>query len=76
MVQIDKEVEIHKSKAEKRKDAIEWRNLISIKDEEEESSSSSMLMYILDSEWEDSNVPSHQSPTIMIHDVTLPMHME
>ena len=48
MVQIDKEAERQKSKLEKRKDTIEWRNPIRIKDSEEGSSSSSMLMYSLD----------------------------
>ena len=59
MIQIDKEADIQKSKVEKRKDAIEQRNLIRIKDEEEESSSSSMSMYIFYSDGIDSNVPSH-----------------
>jgi len=33
-------------------------------------------MYNLDSNGEYSNVPSHQSPTIIIHDAPLPIHME
>ena len=53
MIQIDKEVEIHKSKVEKIKVAIEQGNLIRIEDEEEKSSSSSMSMYNLDSDRED-----------------------
>ena len=77
MVQIDKEEEIQKAKIEKIKSIIERRNIIRIEDdEEEESSSSSMSMYILDSDIEDSDVPSHQSPTIIIHDAPLPMHLE
>ena len=36
MVQIDKEAKIQKSKSVKRKDVVEWRNLIRIEDEEEE----------------------------------------
>ena len=48
MVQIDKEVERQKSKSEKRKTIIEWRNPIRIEDCEEESSSSYMSMYNLD----------------------------
>ena len=76
MVQIDKEAEIQKSKAEKRKAAIEHSNLIRIKDEEEESSSSSMSMYNLDSYGENSDVPSHRSPTVIILDAPLPMHLE
>ena len=47
-----------------------------IKDEEEESPSSSISMYILDSNKEDSNVPSHQSHTIIPHDAPLPMHLD
>ena len=61
MVQIDKQAEIQKFKAEKRKASIERRNLIRIEDEEEESSSSSMLMYSLDSDGEDSYVPLNRS---------------
>jgi hypothetical protein len=74
MVQIDKEVEIQKSKSEKRKATVEWRNIIRIEDEEEESSSTSMLMYSLDSDGDDSNVPSHQYPIVIIHDAPFPMH--
>ena len=76
MTRIDKEVEIQKAKEEKNKVAIEWRNLIRIEDEEEESSSSSMSMYILDLDKEDSNMLSHRSPTVIVHDAPLPMHME
>ena len=76
MVQIDKGAEIQKSKAKKSEVAIEWRNLIRIEDEEEESSSISMSMYNLDSDREGSDVPSHISPTIIIHDAPLPMPLE
>jgi hypothetical protein len=47
-----------------------------IEDEEEGSSSSSMSMYNLDSNKEDSDVPSHRSPTIIVNDAPLPMHLE
>ena len=76
MIQIDKEVGIQKTKAKKRKVAIERRNLIELKDVEEESSSSSMSMYNLDPNKQDSYVSSHQSPTIILHDPPLPMHLE
>ena len=33
-------------------------------------------MQNLDSDREDSDVPSHRSPTIVIHDTPLPMHLE
>ena len=35
-----------------------------------------MSMYSLDSDGENSDVPSHRSPTVIIHDAPLPMHME
>ena len=76
MVQIDKEAEIQKSKLEKRKVSIQWRNIIRIEDEEEESSSSSMLMHNLDSDGEDSDVPSHKSPIVIIPHAPLTMHLE
>ena len=76
MTQIDNEAEAQKAKEEKIKDSIEWRNIIRIKDEEEESSSSLMSMYILDLDKEDSDVPSHQSPTIILHGAPLLMHLE
>ena len=56
--------------------SIEKRNIIWIEDEKEESSSSSMAMYNLDLDKEDSDVPSHKSVTVIIHDSPLPMHME
>ena len=31
-------------------------------------------MYSLDSDWEDSNLPSNQFPIVVIHDAPLPMH--
>ena len=61
---------------EKRKVVIEHKNLIRIDNEEEESSSSLMSMYRIDSNGEDSYVPSHQSTTVIIHDAPLPIHME
>lgn len=76
MVQIDKEAERQKSKLEKKKVTMKQRNPIRIKDCEEGPSSSSMSMYNLDSNGEASNGPSNQSPTIVIHDASLPLHME
>ena len=35
-----------------------------------------MSMYSLDSNGEDSDCPSNRSPTIVLHDAPLPMHME
>ena len=37
---------------------------------------SSMSMYSLDLDKEDVDVPSHQSPTVIVHDAPLPMHLE
>ena len=76
MIQIDKEVERQNSKLEKNKVAIEWRNPIRIDGCEEDSSSSSMSIYILNSDEEGSYGLSNQSPTIVIHDAPLPLHME
>ena len=76
MVQIDKEAKRQKSKSNKSKVVIEQRNPIRIKDCEEESSSSSMSMYSPDLDGEDSDGPSNRSPTIVIHDAPLPLHME
>ena len=69
MVQIDKEAERQKSKLEKRKSTMEQRNPIRIEDCEESLSSSLMSMHGLDSDEEDSDVPSNQSPTIVIHKI-------
>ena len=33
-------------------------------------------MYNLDLDGEDSNVPSHRSPAVIVHDAPLPMHLE
>ena len=55
---------------------MEWKIPTSLKDCEESSSSSSMSMYSLDSDGEDSDVPSSQYPTIVLHDAPLPMHLE
>ena len=35
-----------------------------------------MSMYKFDLDREYSDVPSHQSPTVIIHDAPLPMHLE
>jgi hypothetical protein len=35
-----------------------------------------MSMYNLDLDGKNSDVPSHRSPTIIIHDASLPMHTE
>ena len=53
IVQIDKEVEIQKSKLEKNKDSMEQKNPIRVEDCEEGSSSSLMPIYNLDSDGED-----------------------
>ena len=76
MTQVEKEAEIQKVIAEKSRVAIERKNLIRIKDEEESSSSSSMSMYSLDSDKEDSDVPSHRSPTSILQDAPLLVHLE
>jgi hypothetical protein len=75
MTHVDKEDEIQKYKAEKSIVDIEQKNPIRIKDEEE-SLSSSMLMYSLDLDKEDTNVLSHHSPTLILQDAPLPMHLE
>ena len=76
MVQIDKEANIQKTNAEKIKASIQRRNIIRIEDEEEESPSSSMSMFNLDSDKEDLDVPSQLSPTVILHNAQLPMHLE
>ena len=76
MNHINKEAKFQKAKAEKSKAAIEWRNIIRFEDEEEGSSSSSMSMSNCDSNHEDSDVPSHRSPTVIVNDAPLPMHLE
>ena len=68
--------EIQKSNTEEKKSTIEQRNIIWVEDEEEGPSSLLMPMYILDSDQEDSYIPSHQSPTVIVHDAPLPMHLE
>ena len=65
MIKVDKEEEINKSIVEKRRDDIERKNIIKIEDVEESSSSSLMSMYNLDSDKEDSKVPSRRSPTLI-----------
>ena len=61
---------------EKNKASMERKIPIRVKDCEESSSSSSISMYNLDSDGEDSYVPSNQSPTVVLHDAPLPAHME
>ena len=58
MTKVDKEATIKKAIPEKSRVAIEQKNIIRIEDVEESSSSSSMSMYSLDSDREDSKVPS------------------
>ena len=65
MNKVDKEAEIKKSIVEKRRVAIERKNIIKIEDVEESSSSSLISIHDLDSNKEDSEVPSHWSPTLI-----------
>ena len=58
MTQVDKEAKIQNAIAGKRRATIERKNHIRIEDGEESSLSSSMFMNILDSNEEDSDVPS------------------
>ena len=74
MLKIDKEAYIKKAIVEKNKVASERKNIIKIKDVEESSSSSSMSMYSLDSDRENSEVPSHQTPTLI--EAQLPENQE
>lgn len=76
MTQIDKEVERQKSKMHKKKVAMEWKIHPRVEVFEEGSSYSSMSMYNLDSDGEDLDGPSIQSPTIVLYDDPPPMHME
>ena len=61
---------------EKRRAAIEKKNIIRIKDEEESSSYSSMSMYNLNLDNEYLDVPSHRSPTLILKYAPLPMRLE
>ena len=63
-----------KAIAEKNRAAIERKNIIRIEDVEESSSSSSMSMYNPDSDKEDLEMPSRQSPTLI--EAPLPEHLE
>ena len=65
MSKIDKEAKIKKDIDEKNRAASEPKNLIKIEGVEESSSSSSMSMYSIDYDREDSEVPSHRSPTLI-----------
>ena len=74
MIKIDKEVEIKRAIVEKNKVAIERNNIIKIEDVEDSSSSSSMSMYNLDSNRENSKVPSYRFPTLI--EAPLTEHLE
>ena len=76
MIQIDKESDRQKSNMDKNKASMEWNIPPRAEDCEEGSSSSSMSMYNHYSNGEDSDCPSNRSPTIVLHDAPLPMHME
>ena len=65
MTKIDKQAEIKKNIEENNRVASERKNLIKIRDVEESYSSSSMAMYSIDSNWEDSKVPSRRYPTLI-----------
>ena len=65
MSKIDKEAETKKTIEEKNKAASKRKNLIKIKDEKKSSSSSSMFIYSIDSDQENSEVPSCWSPTLI-----------
>lgn len=76
MIQIEKEVERQKSKMERNKDAMEWKILPRVEDYEGDSSSSSMSMYNFDSNGEDSEFLSNQTPIVVLHNAPLLMHVE
>lgn len=76
IIQVDKEVERQKSKIEKNKVATKWKILPRVEDCEEDSSYSSMSMYSLDSGEEGSYFLSNRTPTVVIHNSPLPMHVE
>ena len=65
MLKINKEVEIKRAIVEKNRVASERKNLIRIEDVEESYSSSSMSTYSIDSDREDSKVPSRRTPTLI-----------
>ena len=65
MSKIDKEAKTKKSIEERNRVASEKNNLMKIEDVEESSSSSLMSMYSIDYNREDSEVPSHWSPTLI-----------
>ena len=74
MTKVDKEAKIQRAIDEKNRAAIDWKDIIRIEDREESSSSSSMLVNILNSDQENSVVPSHQSPTLI--EALFPKHLE
>ena len=75
IIQIHKESKRQKCKIEKNKVATEWNNLPKVKDSDEDSSSSSISMYSLDFGEEVSYFLSNRTPTIVIHNAPLPMHV-
>ena len=76
MTQIDKEVERQKSNIEENKDTIEKNILPRAEDYDEDSSCSYMSMYRLDSSEEGSKSLSNWTPTVVVHNASLPMHVE
>ena len=76
MIQLDKEAKRHKSKMDKKKDAMERNISPRVEDYEEVLSSSYMSMYSLDYDGEYLEFPSNEYPTIVLHDSPLLMHME
>ena len=76
MIQVDKEGERQRSKIQKNKASVEWKNLPRVKDCERELSSSSISMYNLDSSEEGLDFLSIHTPTFVRHDTPLPMHEE
>ena len=65
MLKIGREAKIKRPIEEKNRATSDWKNLVRIEDVEESSSSSSMSMYSIDFDREDSEVPSHRSPTLI-----------
>ena len=66
MTKVDKEEEIQRVIAEKRRASIEKKNIIRIEDDEESTSSYPMSMYNLDSDKEYLEVPSDRPPTLIL----------
>ena len=76
MIQTDKEDERQMSKIEKIKVNTERKVLPGVEDCENNSSSLSMSIYNLDSGEEGSEFLSNQTPTIVLHNTPLSMHVE